>query len=75
MSSVSIGDKLVTIVPVAICEETTWEPGTVVEVVEISPEPYKEFGRGFELQDSSGVIASFAEIDISGEHAWFRSAT
>lgn len=63
----SEGDKLKVITPIDIAEDLRWEIGQVVEIVQV-------VDGGFEIEDSSGVVASFATQDLQGEYRWFDYA-
>lgn len=65
---IKTGDVFVANIPIDICEDCVWQPGTKAEVVKV----YEGTPLGYDLQSPDGVVASFAEIDLEGEHAWFR---
>lgn len=58
------GDRLKVAVPIDIAEDLRWEIGREVEIVQV-------VDGGFEIEDSEGVVASFALQDIQGECRWF----
>lgn len=68
---ISLGEKFVVLIPIAIAEDLEWPRGTVVECVEIH-HGGGEF-RGCEMQHD-GVDASFAAEDVFGEFRWFDPA-
>lgn len=67
LGNAELGDKFEAVVPVDVCDDVVWEPGTVVEVTHV----YDDDG-GYDLEDEEGFSGSFAPSDLFGDHRWFK---
>ena len=69
-----LGTKLRTSCPIQLSEDQEWPEGIEVEIVQVYDRDDYDRLVSYEIQAADGSIGSFAEIDLTGEFAWFIEA-